>query len=190
MSLVTFTAGQTLPAADLNANFAEVNKAMTAYFMTPVYPLSNISNLTTNVNTTGYVGMFYIPCPITVNTIHIYVSTYTATGTVKLGVYSEDGQTQYFNVTTSTITAVGLKSVTVTTTLLPRGTYYIVAVPTGTTDIQIRAAFSDADAVMTNPTGKKVTSGTLTVTAETLPTTFTPTTITATQNAPFFRLDN
>ncbi len=190
MSLVNFASGAQLPAADLNANFAEVNKAMTAYFMIPVYPLSAIANLTTNVNTTGYVGMFVIPAPITVNTIHVYVSNYTASGTLKLGIYSEDGQVKYIDVTTSTITAVGLKSITVPSVLLSRGTYYIVAVPTGTSNFDIRAAFSDADAVMTNPTGKKVVSGTLSVTAGTLPTTFTPTAITATQNAPFFRLDN
>lgn len=190
MSLKQWLTGEKLFATDLNANFAEVNKAMTVYFMTPVYPLAATSNLYTNSNTTGYVGMFVVPAPITVNTLHVHVSNYTASGTLKIGIYSEDGQTKYIDVTTSTISATGLKTMTVSSVLLPRGTYYVVAVPTGSSDFSIVGAFSDTPVSMTNPTGKKVVSGTLSVSAGTLPTTFSPTAITGAQQAPFFRLDN
>ena len=148
-----------------------------------------------NSNTTASVAMFSIPFNITVNKISVNVAGHTTNGTVKIGLYNEDGQTQAFAVTTATITGAGVVTTAVSSVTVTAGNYYLVCLPTGTTSTQFSGYNVDSGNGMRN-LGELISSepvliGTLTVSADTLPTTFTPSSITTgVYTTPGFRLDN
>lgn len=148
-----------------------------------------------SVNTTMYVGLFNLPAQITVNQISIDTAGAPGTnGTLKIAVYSEDGQTRHISITTATISADGMVSTAVAGVVLAPGSYYLGIMSVDTANITIRrvALSTIAGAQNSEVTGKKIYSGTLTVTADTPPTAFDPTSdITATTFGCWLaRLDN
>jgi hypothetical protein len=177
MALKTWVAGEKLFAAYLNNNFQESSGVLPFLFPKSLTDDNTVGSLTLSVNTTAYISAFLVPGRITVTKIHFRVSTYTATGTVKIGVYSSDGQTKLIDVTSGTISATGLVTVSVSSVYLKPGMYYLAVVPTGTTNIQVRSIIPQAiynSEGFNNPTSEPVAYGTMTVTAGTLPTTFNP----------------
>lgn len=127
-------------------------------------------------NTLGRTWAIQIPYSITVTALTLNVTTKTTNGTLKIGLYSEDGQTQKFAIETATISATGVVTTVVSSTALTAGIYYFVVVCTGTTDIEIdRWAVTDGtNNWMTSISGKQILAGNLTLTAGTLPATFNP----------------
>lgn len=132
-------------------------------------------------NTTMNVGQIYVPFSITINEISYYVQAVGNHGSLKIGLYSEDGQTQYIGFTTADITTNGQKTETLSpaVTLNP-GIYYLSIVPVGTADINLFNWVTSDVALYgyASVSGKAVVEGTLTVTAGTLPATITPSAIT------------
>lgn len=164
-----------------------------------LYPLpqyQSFSNSTVEVAapTTGYASLFRVETSMQVNKISFSASTVTVSGSFKLGIFSEDGQSQLLDQTTGTVSSTGLFTQTLDSTLLlPQGNYYLVLVPISTTDVFLRSydPFSSADLSVIS--GEPVPYGTLSVTSGTLPTTFDPTVdITSDTNAglPIARFDN
>jgi hypothetical protein len=148
-----------------------------------IIPYPNFMSVTNNVgaydtNTLARLGQIVIPFAITVNKISFQVPGYTSSGTIKVALFSEDGQTQKFSVTSGTISGTGLQSITVGSVSLSPGIYYLVALPTSTTNITIasfsnnwgQSAFVLSDGSIS---GKPISCGTYTVSAGTMPSTIT-----------------
>jgi hypothetical protein len=114
-------------------------------------------------------------------------------GVLKIALYSEDGQTQIFNITTPTISAAGqIHSFSVGSVSVGAGVYYLVIVPVGTANIEVYMNNTNTNqGLYSGITGEPVIEGTAVVTAGTLPATVTPTTITyANARTASIRLDN
>lgn len=215
----TFTGTPTLPTGTIAVTQAPLDNstkvATTAYvnnatsvgtcltmIPTPAYPLGvsggGTTTTTTNNltgNTTGRVYQLVIPLTITVNSISVYVDSVGTAGTYKLGLYAENGQSQIFNVTTASITNGGIKKTTTTPTTVAAGVYYLVLVPVSTSNVTFGVWVFDQGvwSSLNNPSSQPVLQGNLTVTASTLPTTFTPSSISAISNdsvSAIIRLDN
>jgi hypothetical protein len=199
MALVTFVAGNQLAAADLNNNFTEVIPTAVT-----LIPQSNIgtdgstpASLSINVNTTAHVGQVIVPHKIVVNKISIRAGAVAVAGTLDLSLYSEDGQTRLFSVTTASITANATNTTAVSAVTLQPGIYYILVNSNSTADVisyvwsNSASPFDVTVGLAGYVTSEPVMQGTLTITAGTPPTTFTPSSITfATNKTLIFRLDN
>lgn len=160
----------------------------------PAFPFDNPSDIGYSTNTSMRFGLVDIPQTITVNKITVRVGAYTSSGTLKLALFSQDGGTKIFEVTTATISS-GSQLVTtaVSAVTVTAGQYYIAAVPTGTSNFGLQTY--DSTGFYTNflvVSGEKYLSGVKTVTAGTIPSTFDPTTsVTNDQYATIqVRLDN
>ena len=151
-----------------------------------------------NVNTQQFLGQVVIPFAITANKISISIHTAAVAGTFDLSLYSEDGQTRLFSVTTATISGAGVVTTALSAVSIPAGIYYIGINTNSTADITVytyNTSKVDADstgvkglsALSTEPT----MDGYVTITAGTPATTFTPSSNTYTEDSiPLFRLDN
>lgn len=159
----------------------------------PNYFSTAAGTLTWNSNTTGYTAQMVIPVSITVNKISFNIDSTPTDGTIKIGIYSEDGQTKKIDVTSGTLSAVGLYTVAVSAVTLNAGIYYLVIIPVGTASVTAYGySVGTAFDVLNPVTSEPKLYGTQTVTASTLPTTFTPSSITDTTTGamPYIRLDN
>lgn len=143
------------------------------------------------------VGQVVVPFEIEVNTITFQANKDTGDGTFKFAIFSEDGQTRYINesMTIGTDNDSTIHSLSSPVTLSP-GVYYVAIVPTAT-GVQMQylawSTYTNVDRTiyLNAPTGLPVMEGKITVTAGTIPSTITPTAITADTNSTFvFRLDN
>lgn len=150
-------------------------------------------------NTTMFVGQIVIPFNITVNKITIRSGdAVTVAGPVDLSLYTEDGQTRKFSVTTASIAAANtLYTTAVSSVALTPGIYYIAINTDGTTNVEVdhmlisAAPFSATEGMATDVASEPVMQGTVTITASTPATTITPTSITELVNATLLcRLDN
>lgn len=147
-------------------------------------------------NTTGYVGQVNFPYGITVNKITHRLTGSQAGANFKVGLYSEDGQTQILNATIPSDNA--LETVTLGSPVsVPAGIYYWCVVSdqaSPTHQFTVWAtdnAASPIASIYKDVTSEPVLEGSITVTASTLPTTFTPSSITAANaRTIMLRLDN
>lgn len=154
--------------------------------------LSTIGNMTNagGGNTILHLGRVIIPNTILQCTkVTFGIQSHTTNGTVKIALFSEDGQTQIFSFTTATITAAGNVSTTITATDIPAGVYYIGFLDVGTTNTT-PIAIQGTNVIIENVASEPVYTGYLTVTASTMPATITPTSITfELNNTLYFQLD-
>ena len=150
-------------------------------------------------NTTAHIGQVVIPFAITANNITIRTSTISVAGTCILSLFSEDGQTRLFSVTTGNITTIStLYTTNLSAVEIPAGIYYLSVQPTSTANIRtygwssFAVPFSSTEGIQSDIAGKPVMQGTVTVTADTAPTTLTPASISesATRETLVIRLDN
>jgi len=157
----------------------------------------NLTTYDTTPNTTMRVGQVVIEQEILVNKVSILTAGKTTNGAIQFALYSENGATRILTGTTGTI-SVTHTATTVTlgaAVLVPAGVYYWGVVSVGTADVQM-AVFGDTSAGVQGDkigivSGEPVLSGTLTVSAGTVPATITPTAITSASNCTaVFRLDN
>lgn len=187
--------GNVLTSDGTNWSSAAPSSGATITSIVPysVFPTTDTDRQNFNSNTTLSVGMVNIPAKIIANKISIHIETVGTAGTLKLALFSEDGQTQLFSVTTANITGT---PETVTTTLssvtINPGNYYIALLPVSTAAITSNYynPADDGTQLSSQVTGKAVLSGKITVTASTMPSTITPSTITAENRTLLFRLDN
>lgn len=160
----------------------------------PNYFSTAATTATWNTNTTGYTSQIVLPVGITVNKISFNIDSTPVDGTIKIGVYSENGQTKEIDVTSATLSAVGLYTITLGAPVsLLAGVHYVVVVPVSTTSVTAYAyGVATAMDVLNPVTSEPKVYGTQTVTAGTLPTTFTPSAITDSTNGvmPYLRFDN
>jgi hypothetical protein len=143
------------------------------------------------------VGQVVIPFTITANKVSFRVGAVTTPGTAKIAMYSENGQTKTFEVTTASISGTGALITSLSSaTAITAGIYYIAILPVSTTsiDLDVYANPGTASAnIVEGVTSEPILNGTVTVTASTIPSTITPTTITAGSTNSYtlmFRLDN
>lgn len=161
-----------------------------------VIPLSILASTETtsqSVSTTTrmIIGLVNIPQTITATKVTFKVEAYTATGTAKVALYSYDGGTQVFGVTSATISGTGFVTTTVSATIAA-GQYWAGIVATGTSNYTIDtwSTGSGISQFANVPSGKAIVEGYYTVTAGTLPATITPTSVVYTQAyCPVIRLD-
>lgn len=146
-----------------------------------------------STNTKLRLALFYIPFKITANKVSIRITNQTVSGTYKLVMYSEDGQTKVFEVTTGTTSANTTLSPALSAVVINPGFYYFGVLANSTVNCKI-ATWGDPGAVsdvFEQIASEPVLVGFVTVTASTIPSTITPTSITWESNvAPMFRLDN
>ncbi len=162
-------------------------------FSSPTGSYPAVTSNSFNTNTRAYVGMSTFPHSITVNAISLTVVAVNVAGTIKLAIFSEDGQTQKFSETTASISTIGKFTHTLASPVsLPAGNYYIALVTQSTTDLNIRVFSSIPSGTLDAPTGKPVTSGYITVTAGVMPTSFNPVSGITQEDARYLaiRLDN
>lgn len=82
--------------------------------------------MTVNSSVTSFARMFTIPAPIEVNSVSIRVTSVGVAGSMRLGIYSANGQTQKTSMIFSSVTSTGVKTANVTSVLLAAGNYYSV----------------------------------------------------------------
>ncbi len=144
-------------------------------------------------NTTMAIGLVNIPTKITVNKISAEIVVNSAAGTSKWALFSENGQTKVFEHTTTSISGTGVQTQTLSAPVeVNAGNYWIAVLPVGTTGLEYRAYNTNVSgSALQSVTSEPVLMGTLTVTANTIPSTITPTSITGTTSTvPIFRFDN
>lgn len=147
-------------------------------------------------STTAFLGQIIVPFSITVNKISFAVGGVTVAGTIDITLYSEDGQTQIFSTTTNSISTTGVKTVGLSAVSLSPGVYYIMVNTNSTTNIvpyawgQSNEPFTTTNGLLGDVTSEPVVRGTLAISADTPPATFTPSSITdATESTLIIRLD-
>lgn len=149
-------------------------------------------------NTTMNIGQVIIPIQITVNKISVRTGAVTTPGTVTLSLYSEDGQTRLFSVTTASLSsAATVYTTAVSSVVVQPGIYYLAVNPNSTANLEMyfltsaTIPFSSTEGLGEDVGSEPVMQGTLTITASTAPTTITPTAITGgTSKTLIARLDN
>lgn len=158
----------------------------------PAMPDFTTSTTVLSVNTTAYVGKVEIPFAITTQKITISVSANDVNGTLKIALFSEDGGTRVFSVTTASITGTGDVSTAIGSTVVAAGVYYIVILPVSTANITVRSYVPGTIATQLQVvTSEPSYIGTYTVTASTMPATITIASIAGGADACLgFRLDN
>lgn len=153
-------------------------------------PGGALTTVATNVNTTGYARAFYMPQSMSVSKISLDASAVGVAGTLKLAIYSEDGQTQIASTTTASISGAGVVTTSLTTFTLPQGVYYFVVVPVGTADVTLRGITTIETVLNNGVASEPIYTGTQVVSAGTLPATISTTGLTGTAVGTLFRLDD
>ena len=171
-------------------------------------PLSNISGGGTGIgtsnvlssNTLMHIGQIIIPFKITVNKVTFRRGpTGASAGTYDISMYSEDGQTQIFSVTSaSAATGNTIYTTAVSAVVVNPGIYYIAINPN--TDASANdltfwtigsEPFSVTEGLPSDVASEPVMQGTLAISAGTPPATITPTSIGEVTNSTLIvRLDN
>lgn len=153
-----------------------------------------LTNAATDANTVMWIGQIVVPFKITANKVSFTVINKSVNGTVDITMYSEDGQTQVFAITTATITADGTIITALSAVVINPGIYYIAMNTNSTAAMQVGTYTCAAVATYnlnSGVTSEPVIAGTLTITAGTPPATITPTSITAVDTRTIaIRLDN
>lgn len=157
---------------------------------------NSVSGRTLDTNTVLHIGQIVVPRQIVVNKISFNVTTVTVAGVVNVALFSEDGQTRLISFATASISGTGLVITTLgSPVVLPAGVYYLGFNPVGTANVDTWA-FGNVSGVIGSineeVTGKAILNGTITVTASTMPSTITPTSITggaSTSQTIIIRLD-
>ena len=148
-------------------------------------------------NTLLHLGRYVIPLTITVNKVSIYGTELDVAGNFDITLFSEDGQTQIFNISNLAGAADVMTATLGAPVTIDPGIYYFGVLPNSTADTKIvhyitaDAAGTDLGATLFGGVASEPDrKGTITVTADTMPATIDPTAIThAAESAAVFRLD-
>lgn len=154
------------------------------------YGADGYTTINAVTNTLARVGLISVPHTIEVSKVSFRVSTVSVAGTVDVSLYTEDGQTRVFSVTSGTLVTQTIETITLGSPVtLEPGNYYVVINANGTTDALVHSysisvsPFSSGTANLNGGvSGERVISGTMTITSGTPPTTFDPTALTVANN--------
>lgn len=157
---------------------------------------SAVTGLQLNSDTTAHLALYSIPHRIVVNKISFNCSAHTSGGAVDLSLFSEDGQTRLFSVTSASVSGTGVVTTAVSAVAVAPGNYWLcVNNDAAGANFQVSAyqtaAPLDGASSLTDIASEPVITGTLAITSGTPPTTITPGSITVgTSQGTIFRLDN
>lgn len=189
-----------ISAAEAGVDYAEPEDSTSCKTIVPVctggMPLGGypVYAATFSTNTRGYFYSIVLPFAITINKITIKSGgTVTTSGTIKIGVYSEDGQSKLIDVESPSIDTIDtVYTVSVSAVELPAGIYYVGVVSVDTANLQLVTVQNCYSLGNATPTGKPIMEGYIDgLTAGTLPSTITPASLTYTsQKSVVIRLDN
>lgn len=163
----------------------------------PAYPNSAHTNLAISDATTASVGLINIPNQIIVNKVSFKTNTVTSAATLDISLYSEDGQTRLFSVTTASVDTSGkIFTTAVSSVTLRPGNYYLMVNGNDSPNLQVltwtnNSPFGATDGLNGDIASEPILSGTLAITAGTPPSTISPTGITEADSKTLtVRLDN
>lgn len=148
----------------------------------PAFPLQSLNYINMNSNTTASLGQIVIPFGITLNEVTILGHFNGGTpGRIKIGLYSENGQTKIFESISdsmSSITIVPMTTVLSSPKVINPGIYYLAVITMNTTSITLAKYYNITAAdLLVNQPGRSVLQGTLLVPINTLPAIIDPTAI-------------
>ena len=154
---------------------------------------------TLSSSTTAILGQVIVPFQITVNKVSVRLGACPGGDNVDISLYSEDGQTRYFSVT-SAVTAGSANTIispAVSSVILYPGIYYVMINIDSTTGIEFytwtaaAVPFSTTAGLWSDVSSEPIMCGTYTITSGTPPTTLTLSSITeVASRTPIIRLDN
>ncbi|MCR4341806.1 MAG: hypothetical protein NUW01_18175 [Gemmatimonadaceae bacterium] len=128
-----------------------------------------------NSNTTATVGAVILPALMAPTSLTFNVTAVGTAGTLDVALFSHDGQTRHISFTTASISGSGLVRTTFTAVRLPAGIYYLVMNPNSTADVTVSTWTSASPVIIAAAaSGENELSGTITITASTMPSTFDP----------------
>lgn len=144
-------------------------------------------------NTTAHGGAIVVPNPITINKILYWItgSSGGTSSTVIIAIYDETGQSKLISASDAVGTATGLRTIDIADTVLDAGVYYVlIAHGTFNTSGKLVQRHTYDFSLGAHIAGEPDLSGTLTIAAGVLPTTFDPTALTTVAGAliPVLRL--
>lgn len=191
----TSVASSTVLTSNANGTLYWMPPSSITTFMPSLVTATSTFGITqVNANTTALCGLWNLPAQLSIGRITLFSEDTAGTaGTLDIGIYSENGNTKFIDVTTGSVSANDTFYTTAVSpaVTLTAGNYYMCIVPNGTADVQITMHRGNNGFWNTNPSSEPVYGGVLTVTAGTLPATFDPTALTgATAQMLFARFDN
>lgn len=139
-----------------------------------------MTTLQHNTNTVMAVGAVLVPFDILASQFMFNVTAVGTAGTLGIALFSNDGQTKVFDLTTASLSGTGVKTQALAApTFIKRGLYYVAVNPDGTCDVTVTNWTTGADPFdEAASAGLNELSGTITVTAGTIPATMDPDAIT------------
>lgn len=176
--------GTTLVVADTNLNIC---------YPQPAFRCNTTGDFSWGgSSTTAIVGRIRIDKSIlAVTKVSNYYNTIVYTGTCKIAMFTQDGQTQIFSITSSTISSDVLDTITISATDILAGDYYIVCIPVTTGGNVFTAkstGFTFPGTFGLYAAGDYALCGTMAVTSGTMPATFDPTAVTHATSAGVYTL--
>lgn len=129
-------------------------------------------------STKFYLSLYFIPFSIAFTQITYYAGV-GSSGSFKLGIYSEDGQNRYLSTTGTVVTDDALNTITVSSTSLTPGYYWIGWNDPVGTETLIVQTYAPGGANTVFATASPQMGGVLTITPGTIPTTFNPALVTS-----------
>ncbi len=102
----------------------------------PNFLASDVATRVLSDNTQVVLGQVWIPFAIVANKISFQVTAVGTSGTLKIALFSQSGQTRYFSETTATISAGGIVTQTLSAaTSIPAGIHWIAVMSQSTASI-------------------------------------------------------
>lgn len=166
---------------DIEQDVAALSPVVCKSIITLPYNPGWVYNPGINVddNTVAHVCKIIVPFKITAAKITVECTDPGFSNLpIKIGLYSEDGQTKHWEVTTAAITAMGLVSVALSPAkVIPAGVYYIVILSVGEgVGAALSIYMNGGETLSQALAGEDVCQGVIfDLTADTLPATFDPT---------------
>ena len=150
---------------------------VTTMFPKATLGVTSYTNVGRNINTQMFFCLVDVLESMTINSLLFYTGTVTTPGTIKIALFSLDGQTKHFEVTSGTVATSTLNSVTVSPAyVISPGKYYLAFCTVGTTNAEFATQTINGSiyANFNFATGEYYYQGYKTITASTIPTTFDP----------------
>ncbi len=159
----------------------------------PVILATGSTTASLSTNTTMRVGSVNVVNSITVNTLTCQTTDFSSGGTFKVALFTYDGSTKVFEVTSASVAGDGVKNIVLSApTAVAAGQYYVAVVGvSGAFGVSVYSTDTTTFGIVNSVSAKARFEGTVTVSAGTIPSTITPSSITSAQNNGLvFRITN
>jgi hypothetical protein len=170
---------------------ANPDQAMATLCPMPAAPHLGSSTASGQTNAVINWCAYVIPIEMSIGKVSVRHTATAVAGTMDIAMYSNDGQTKFFEITTGTLSGDGITSTTVSPSVIVKpGVYYFGYLVNSTGNFTMQTYSSNGE-MITGVSGSQRLSGETTGTPASLPSTVDPTTISTTgTNLYFLRLDN